>query len=97
MPKKLQSERQDKRGHWPKGKRRNEPPADWPKIRIKLARLLRNPERGPQDTDQPVRSIRGLSRALAISERQIGRWLASDDMPNAERVEQIKTWMTNWA
>jgi hypothetical protein len=83
------SNREDKRGHWPKGKRRNDPSPDWPGVRRRLERLLRSPERHRIDTDAVMRSRRGLAVYLGCSDRQVRRWLASDDMPSAETVQQI--------
>jgi response regulator RpfG family c-di-GMP phosphodiesterase len=84
----IKSIREDKRGHWPKGKRRHEASPDWPKVRKRLERLLRSPER-KQHVDRPSRSRRGLAEYLGISDRQVRRWLAVDDMPSAETVTQI--------
>ena len=93
MPK--TSKREDKRGHWPKGKPRNSPPKDWPRVRDKLAKLLVSPDRGP-NPDEFVRSRLGLARWLKISDRQVRRWLSSEDMPSVQRVELIKKWMSHW-
>lgn len=94
MPKK--STREDGRGHWPKGKRRNRPPKDWPSVKRALERLLRNPERGDVATEL-VRSRRGLAAVLGVSDRQVRRWMSEEDMPSVERVAAIRRWMEHWA
>jgi hypothetical protein len=83
----MKSAREDKRGHWPKGKRRNEPTPDWPKVRRRLERLLRTPSRS--HSGEVSRSRCGLARFLRVSDRQVRRWLALDDMPSAETVARI--------
>ncbi len=84
--------RTENRGHWTKGKRRNDPGDDWPAVLKRLARLLRTPERRRNtDTEDRVRRSRhGLGDYLGVSERQVRRWLAGDDLPNAETVAKIK-------
>jgi hypothetical protein len=94
MPKK--STREDGRGHWPAGKARNDVPSDWSAVRRKLERLLASPERASTDKEF-VRSRLGLARWLGVSDRQVRRWLGSEDSPSAERVAAIKKWMSHWA
>lgn len=96
---KKKSSREDGRGHWPKGKTRNEPAEDWPQVQRSLERLLRNPEYGGAGVAvadlAKVRSRRGLSAALGVSDRQVRRWLAGEDMPGVDRVGAIKQWMAS--
>jgi hypothetical protein len=87
----MKSAREDNRGHWPKGKRRNDPSPDWPRVRKRLERLLRSPERPRGIVDRPIRSRRGLAAYLSVSDRQVRRWLAMDDMPSADTVDRIAT------
>lgn len=84
--------RSENRGHWTKGKRRNYPGDEWPSVRKRLERLLRNPERKRKDWQegQIRRSRHGLAEHIGVSERQVRRWLAGDDLPNVEAVESIK-------
>jgi hypothetical protein len=81
--------RSDKRGHWPKGKRRNDPGRKWPAVRKRLDRLLRTPDTGPIDESRPRRSQIGLGRYLDVSDRTIRRWLRGEQLPSEESVERI--------
>jgi hypothetical protein len=97
-PAPIESAREDGKGHWPKGKPRNKTAKDWPAVQKALERLLRSPEyaKDKSDLSTPVRSRTGLARALGMSDRQVRRWLAGEDVPSAETVAAIKKWMRNW-
>ena len=85
----VKSAREDKRGHWPKGKRRNDPSPEWPQVLKQLQRLLRTPSRNRGEKGLQ-RSRRGLANYLGASERQVRRWLAKEHMPTTDRVGKIK-------
>lgn len=63
------------RGHWPRGKRRNSPPADWPAVRARLQGMSR----------------RGLARLVGVSDRTVRRWLDGTCQPPAEAVRKLRT------
>jgi hypothetical protein len=83
--------RSEKRGHWPKGKPRNDCPDDWPKLRTRIARLLKTPDMRGADKEF-CRSLRGLSRYVDRSARQVKRWMEMDDLPSAESVTLMRKW-----
>ena len=85
----IESKRDDGRGHWPKGKRRNDPSPEWPQMLKQLQRLLRTPSRNRGEKGLH-RSRRGLANYLGVSERQVRRWLSKEDMPSTDRVGEIK-------
>lgn len=93
----IKSEREDKRGHWPKGKPRNETRQDWPKLRKKLERLLASPARKTPIEEEFVRSRSGLSRWLGVHEKTVRRWLSGEDSPAAETVDRIEQWIAHWS
>jgi len=83
--KKSSGNKTDRRGNWTKGKRRNEPGSDWARVRKRLERLLRDPQRKATE-GLPGRSRAGLAAWLGVSDRAVRRWLSGEDMPSAESV-----------
>ena len=75
------------RGHWPKGKRRNEASAKiWGPLRARLAALLaEHPLPG-------VRSLRAMASRADVSDRAVRRWMADEDMPPPPAVAELRLW-----
>ena len=77
------------RGHWPKGKPRNEAVDGWPDLKRKINRLLRNP-------DRKGRSSRALARHCDVTDRSVRRWLSGEDVPAAEHVASMAMWLSQF-
>lgn len=84
------SQRKDKRGHWPSGKRRNADKGDWTRIRLSLARLLQDHPRYGQI------SARALARDLSCSDRSVRRWITGVDRPSEDTQAAIQQWVAEW-
>jgi len=79
------------RGHWPKGKPRNAPAADWDATRERLNSLLA----------VVVRTSGVSRRALAdycgVGEYTIRRWLSGKHVPDANACKRMRAWsLTFW-
>ena len=87
MPKKkTTSARQDGRGGWPTGKRRN--PADgWERLRGELLELLDVQYR------YGVRSGNVLATVCGVNSGTVTRWLAGEHVPSAETQAAIRAWI----
>lgn len=83
----MKSKRQDKKGHWPKGKRRNKDAGHWSRTRLSAVRLI--------DDHFLVGSIsyRALAAVLSVSDRTVHRWLSGEDRPDAEIQAAIEQWI----
>jgi len=79
----------ERRTHWTKGKRRNDPGPEWPALRRQLRALLR--PRAFATPGQPSR--RGLARRLKVSDRSVRRWLAGEDWPARPSAAQLAAWL----
>ena len=80
--------REDKRGHWPKGRRRHAlDPARHQRVMQQLRTLLES---------QAVRgkvSARVLAAHLGVSEATIRRWLSEVDLPPPATLRKIEAWV----
>lgn len=76
-----------KKGHWPKGRRRNEDSGNWSRIRLSLQSLLDN------HYDPGRISARKLADDLGVSDRSVRRWLTGEDRPDTETQELIEGWI----
>lgn len=65
------------KGHWPRGKRRNPEPPDWPRI---LAALEVAAERGQQSL---------IARKLEIDRATVFRWRHRGDYPERRHVQPL--------
>lgn len=86
----MRSQREDGRGHWPKGKRRNQDAGNWQRIRLSTHRLIENHWRHGKIT------YRALAAAVGVSDRTIRRYLAGEDRPPVELQEAIEQWALEW-
>ena len=83
----MKSKRKDKRGHWPKGKRRNEDRGDWSRLRLRLASLINNYHlRGSV-------SIRVCADAIGVSDRTVRKYLDGTLRPTLDTQDAIETWI----
>lgn len=83
----IQSKRDDKRGHWPSGKRRNQDIGDWSKIRKGLVKLLSSSLR------PGVISSRALAKDIGVDERAIRKWLSGECRPLPASQEACRVWL----
>lgn len=67
-----------KKGHWPAGKRRNNP-RGWPLL---LGRLKKYCEQRD--------SVKGAARAIGVCDRTLRRWLTGEDVPGEESAAQVR-------
>jgi len=81
----LKSQRPDGLGHWPRGKRRNDPGPRREQVLRRLAAALDPLVRG-------VRSYVVVAEDLGVSDKTVARWLAGDDWPDADAVERLEAW-----
>ena len=86
----MKSQREDGRGHWPKGKRRHEDKGDWSVLRRSLTQFL-----GTYYSRGEV-SMRQLAADLNYSTRAVRRWLHGEDRPTIEVQEAIEQWLAEW-
>lgn len=75
------------KGHWPKGRRRNEIDARvWAALRTRLVELLDEyPERS-------VRSRRALATIVGRDVRTVCRWLSGEDFPDRHSMAKLRAW-----
>jgi predicted transcriptional regulator len=89
MPKKQnKSARQDGRGGWIPGKRRNQDVGDWSRLRIDLAALFADA------WDFRLRTPTRLARDLGVSEKTVRRWISGEDRPAPESQEAVRVWLS---
>lgn len=70
------------RGHWTKGKRRNEP-AD--KLIAAVAESIANP--------RPGRSCRAVAAWVGVDSSTVRRWISGRCNPAAEHIPRLKSWL----
>lgn len=80
----MKSSRQDRRGHWPKGKRRSNISREYLRV------ILRHLER---TLEYPGLSQRGLARHVGVSEKTVRRWLSEECWPSEEFLEALEDWI----
>lgn len=81
--------RDDGRGHWPRGKRRNQP---LPQRQINgLMRRLKNKLTPGAKTEG--QSINQTAREIGVSDRTLRRWLAGEDNPSAAHLVLLQAWL----
>lgn len=71
------------KGHWPKGKRRNQPPNV---ALMRLRKVLRHPVRG-------VISRRVVAECVGAHSRSVGRWLSREDWPSKGAILKLVRWL----
>lgn len=75
----------DAKGHWPAGKRRNQP---LPQRQINgLMRRLR------KATETEDHSLRSCAAEIGVSDRTLRRWIAGEDNPSAEHLVLLQQWL----
>jgi hypothetical protein len=67
-----------KRGHWPKGKKRNNP-RGWTMLLERLKKYVAQRS-----------TLRGTAAAIGVDPRTLGRWLKGEDVPGDEAAAQIR-------
>ena len=78
------SQRDDGRGHWPAGKRRNPAPDG-----VDLDRLMADVRRVIDSRRQAGASIKSLAVSLGVDVRTLRKWLSRDDNPPASQVAHL--------
>lgn len=84
----MKSKRQDKRGHWEKGKRRN-PVGGWNRIRRGIQSLLDN------HATRGVISFRAIAAAVGVDDRTVRRWMSGEDVPSTDSAALAKAWLSD--
>ena len=83
------SQREDGRGHWPRGQRRNDAlPAR--KMAGLMRRVRRLVDRDPADLTLTRVAI---AEAVGVSERSVRRWLSGEDHPAATSLVKLQAWL----
>lgn len=77
------------RGHWPRGKRRNEPAAWWESTRAKLLGII---EQNAANNRGGI-SYSGIAHAVSVNPRSVRRWATGEDIPPLETQRKIKQWV----
>jgi hypothetical protein len=72
------------KGHWRKGRRRNDPGPEWRQIRTTLARLLY------YHAKPKVISLRAAAAHVGVDPRTMSRWLDGTDFPSPDSTQLIK-------
>lgn len=75
------------KGHWPRGKRRNEA------ARLLIARtkrVLAHPVRGKV-------SLRAAAAKIGVAPRTLARWIAGEDFPTEEGRRRWEAWLGSLA
>ena len=65
-------------GHWPAGKRRNNP-RGWSLLLVRLKKYVAQRA-----------SARETARAIGVSDRTLRRWLNGEDVPGDEAAAQVR-------
>lgn len=79
------SARKDRRGHWPRGKRRG----------VTSAKRVQAVDRLRRRIESGRISRRGAAVALCVSDRTIGRWLRGEDYPIADNLDALLSWLSS--
>ena len=83
----MKSSRQDRRGHWPAGKRRNQDAGNWERTRRAVAAIiLDHHKRG-------TRSMRGLAAYVGASDASVRRWVSGEDRPGPDVQALLAEWV----
>ncbi len=79
--------REDKRGHWPLGRRRNlvDPERLAACLDALRAVLATHSERGRV-------SVRALASAVGVTDRAVRRWLDGSAQPDVGRLRRVEAW-----
>ena len=78
---------ENRRGHWPLGKRRNTvDPTRLAAALDAVRQLLAVPRRGEV-------SVRALAGHVGVSDRTVRRWLSGEDLPPAGAVRRVEAWV----
>lgn len=91
----LESKRKDRRGHWPRGKRRNPDRGNWSRVRLLLAQLL--DEHGTiGSTIGPAGRVsrRELARVLGVQVKSVCKWVDGITRPAPEYQQAVSQWVT---
>lgn len=83
----MRSRRDDGRGHWPAGKRRNPDVVRWSRLRLRLCRLL------DEHWQRGVISAAALADAVGVSRKTATNWLRGEDRPSPEHQQAIEAWV----
>lgn len=85
------------RGHWPKGRRRNnpgEPLADVRRVMRRVAMIA--DAQSHLSTHARDRSRKALARWLGVQPRTVRRWIALDPPPPARELRRIRQWIARF-
>lgn len=77
------------KGHWPKGKRRNQP---LPQRQIN-GLMRRVKARITPGTRREGQSAKQTAREIGVSDRTLHRWLTGEDNPSAAHLVLIQAWL----
>lgn len=86
----MRSTRDEGRGHWPRGKRRNPDRGNWSKVRLSASRFIEDNWRYGEI------SYKALAADLGVDDRTVRRWLGGQDRPPVASQEAIEQWVTEW-
>ncbi|NLG44801.1 MAG: helix-turn-helix transcriptional regulator [Phycisphaerae bacterium] len=84
----MKSQRDDGRGHWPEGKRRNPPAAD---LLARLEYLLQN-HRKPGVISGAV-----VAEFLGVPTKTLWRWRSGIDNPSPAHAKRLAAWLRRHA
>lgn len=83
------------KGHWPAGKRRNDPGKDWPRVLAKLQRVTAEAEADPNIPLPQRRSIKGCAAAIGVDAKTVARYVSGWYYPTEETAASIKDWLAS--
>lgn len=85
------------KGHWPRGKRRNgTDPASAALVLEAVRQKLGAQHTGAGGAAVHAArriSVRALAAAVGVNERTVRRWLSGEDMPPADRLLAVQSWV----
>ena len=76
------------RGHWPKGKSRNDP-TGWEPLRVKLAAFI------AANFAANIVSNARVAHAVGVTAATVGKWLRGVAVPSQHHQCQMRRWLTN--
>jgi len=85
----MKSQRPDKRGHWPRGKRRHAVDPQRHQTAILRLSALLDAHSGRRDGVSRL----GLARYVGVSDRTVRRWLSQEDLPSPQALRKIERWL----
>lgn len=83
----MMSSRSDRRGHWPRGKRRHEDAGDWTAVQLQLQTLF-------DSVSTVLLSRRQTARDIGVSDRTLRKWLDGTSRPPREKQDAVLAWLT---